>query len=578
MDGPSPATPTRRVRGRSRSSSLESQRSSRRSGGSKLRIEGDIGKDYFQLLHLSKSHQIPEKSIVDKGHRRLKEKLQANISSQIDPYVKHIIKSQIRDLDNARRFFTQPDAEGAFQDWYYQKFVHKTPDRPYDFSEYESRELFKETGQKRRHRNRRPTSRNTISKQELFKRLKNSPRNPKQNNDSDISVAEIVTSRHTFSHGVSFDESSNEEEEPKLSKDKITTKEGDSDTERPITTIPQWVDAQMDKNRERRVKATKAAMIKGPGVFPKDEVENLEETLESLRKIPWKYYANTKYGEVEAEESYRQQRKRKGETNKEFVQRLVLMANPYLKQKHPEYVKEWNGDEEDVEVEGYDIPNIPLDGATPSKLASREISLEDELGVDFTKGQVPTDFPTTPQYWWKPMQRSWLWRFFFGKDERMYDARPENMNLPKRYRFRGETFKIDNNFEHVHVCTRGETLFEHLYFSNKHFIWPDHLPKPPGLSARDRWLLKIEERQALLEKENQIKAAAQARQRPTKAEEQQAHNHKVKQPVEREPTSSRQEFVGGQSELMDNDSTQNLEPGVAENLEDITGQEEPETW
>ncbi|KAK6522613.1 hypothetical protein TWF281_002050 [Arthrobotrys megalospora] len=102
-----------------------------------------------------------------------------------------------------------------------------------------------------------------------------------------------------------------------------------------------------------------------------------------------------------------------------------------------------------------------------------------------------------PNKWWLKCQRSWLWKFFFGEDERLLDGREIAAIVPKRYRFKPSVYRLNDNLELEHVCSPGESYFEHLYFSDETFIWPESLPKPPGRSARDRWIMKIQEIDAL---------------------------------------------------------------------------------
>ncbi|KAK6344942.1 hypothetical protein TWF718_006892 [Orbilia javanica] len=107
---------------------------------------------------------------------------------------------------------------------------------------------------------------------------------------------------------------------------------------------------------------------------------------------------------------------------------------------------------------------------------------------------------TEPNTWWSPYQRSWFSKLLFGEHESLLDGR-EIGAAPKRYRFKPSIYKLNDNMELEHVCSPGETYFEHLYFSDETFIWPKDLPKPPGRSARDRWIMKLQETDALREQD-----------------------------------------------------------------------------
>ncbi|KAK6338914.1 hypothetical protein TWF696_009715 [Orbilia brochopaga] len=98
----------------------------------------------------------------------------------------------------------------------------------------------------------------------------------------------------------------------------------------------------------------------------------------------------------------------------------------------------------------------------------------------------------------KPIKRHWLWELIFGKDEREY-ARPELRHLPIQHRWRTPNWKLNDDYELEHVCVPGESYFEHLFYSEKHFVWPEYLPRPQGLSARDRYLQRLEEKEAVAE-------------------------------------------------------------------------------
>ncbi|KAF3939889.1 hypothetical protein ABW19_dt0210106 [Dactylella cylindrospora] len=91
-------------------------------------------------------------------------------------------------------------------------------------------------------------------------------------------------------------------------------------------------------------------------------------------------------------------------------------------------------------------------------------------------------------------KRSWFWEFVLGPDEREFTKK--NPELPKRYRFEPGEYKIGPDGEMIHVCRRGESFFEHMYFSCPTFKWPEHIPKPPGESAYDRHIREVRREQA----------------------------------------------------------------------------------
>ncbi|RVD86820.1 uncharacterized protein DFL_005077 [Arthrobotrys flagrans] len=122
---------------------------------------------------------------------------------------------------------------------------------------------------------------------------------------------------------------------------------------------------------------------------------------------------------------------------------------------------------------------------------------EEEETRELTKEELRARVKETePSTWWRGYQRFWLSKLLFGEHESLVDGR-EIATAPKRYRFKPSVYRLNDNLELKHVCSPGESYFEHLYFSNDTFIWPESLPKPPGRSARDRWIMELQETDAL---------------------------------------------------------------------------------
>ncbi|KAF3907655.1 hypothetical protein AA313_de0206074 [Arthrobotrys entomopaga] len=265
------------------------------------------------------------------------------------------------------------------------------------------------------------------------------------------------------------------------------------------TNISDWLDDRLDRVTKRRADAMVKAIRAGKKIAEAD-FSNVEDDPEDLLKdmpnIPW--HIESRSAPEERAATVRQlYQRRSGESDEEYLTRLRQPLNPRLLLKSQKNRREeQNDDEMGFDHEGLPPPPPPRQGPMHDPSLEYETTIEEQFGHEVGENTLPV-----PQeddgVWMRPMMRSWLWRLFFWRDERTFYPKRENMTVPKRYRFVRETFRTDENFERVHVCSPGESYFEHLYYSDKFFIWPDSLPlKPPGRSARDRWLRKLEVQQA----------------------------------------------------------------------------------
>lgn len=156
-------------------------------------------------------------------------------------------------------------------------------------------------------------------------------------------------------------------------------------------------------------------------------------------------------------------------------------AVAYLKQKRRRRM-----DEEAAAAVGV------LEIEAAKKIMPRERGEDDESSDsdtvtpgDFTVDHTVDDYyPFNPRY-----AVSWLWSLFFGPDERNY---VDDASVRKRDRFQHEITVEDLSKDGAkHHCRYGESYFEHIYYTDEHFVWPPNLPRPPGISARERYLAEF---------------------------------------------------------------------------------------
>ncbi|KAK6539475.1 hypothetical protein TWF694_009698 [Orbilia ellipsospora] len=270
-------------------------------------------------------------------------------------------------------------------------------------------------------------------------------------------------------------------------------RDDESDDEVKYTDINDWLNDRLDRVTKRRADAMVKAIRAGKKIAEAD-LSNVEDDPKSLLRdmpnIPW-YFESRTAPDERARMFEQMYQRRPEESDEDYLSRIKQPLNPRLllrSQKNKE-------DEQNDDEMGFDHEGLPP--PPPRQYPTHRPSLENEMSIEEQFGHTAGDntIPSAQEndgVWMRPMMRSWLWRLFFWRDERTFYPSRENMTVPKRYRFVKEVFRIDNNFERVHVCSPGESYFEHLYYSDKFFVWPDSLPvKPPGRSARDRWIRKL---------------------------------------------------------------------------------------
>ncbi|TGJ74693.1 hypothetical protein EYR41_001666 [Orbilia oligospora] len=301
-------------------------------------------------------------------------------------------------------------------------------------------------------------------------------------------------------------------------------------------------DRQMDKDLRRRLNAWNA--LREPGNLTKQQLlRRMEEgernanrqidlnaeveAVDKAPRVPWQEIARQRA--LEAQTSYReQQRILFGARNKSDVadrlNRLELETPGWMKSAGysfwvpgivgPEYVgAKLLDDETNIDWKALNIEWPPPPTAEQiawserwlqgidERIQSGELGSEDEEEEGEEEKLTSEDLQarakeTEPNTWWKRYQRSWVLKLLFGEHESLVDGRDIAV-APKQYRFKPSVYKLNDNLELEHVCSPGESYFEHLYFSNETFIWPESLPKPPGMSARDRWIMRLQETDAL---------------------------------------------------------------------------------
>ncbi|KAF3214679.1 hypothetical protein TWF191_009671 [Orbilia oligospora] len=301
-------------------------------------------------------------------------------------------------------------------------------------------------------------------------------------------------------------------------------------------------DSQMDKDLRRRLNVWKA--LREPGNLTTEQLLrrikegernanrqidlNAEaEAIDNAPRVPWQEIARQRA--LEAQTSYReQQRILFGARNKSDVADrlncLELETPGWMKSAGysfwvpgivgPEYVgAKLLDDETNIDWKALNIEWPPPPTAEQiawserwlqdidERIQSGELGSGDEEGEGEERKLTNEDLQarakeTEPNTWWKRYQRSWVSKLLFGEHESLVDGRDIAV-VPKQYRFKPSVYKLNDNLELEHVCSPGESYFEHLYFSSETFIWPESLPKPPGMSARDRWIMKLQETDAL---------------------------------------------------------------------------------
>ncbi|KAK6520261.1 hypothetical protein TWF506_000539 [Arthrobotrys conoides] len=304
-------------------------------------------------------------------------------------------------------------------------------------------------------------------------------------------------------------------------------------------------DRQMDNNLRRRL-STWRALINQGNLTNQQLLRRMEEEEEANHqrdldaeveavgnapRVPWQETARRRA--LEAQKSYREQRRALFETKNKTdladqLLRLDLETPGWVKSADysywapgivaPEFAEaKLLDDETNINWRALDVewPASPTaeqitrsnqrlrDIEDRSDAARRNGELIDEGDPPEGEKREMTDEElrvrvkeTEPNTWWKSYQRSWFSRLLFGEHERLVDGR-EIALVPKKHRFKPSVYKLNDNMELEHVCSPGESYYEHLYFSNDTFIWPESLPKPPGRSARDRWIMKLQETDAL---------------------------------------------------------------------------------
>ncbi|EPS41716.1 hypothetical protein H072_4400 [Dactylellina haptotyla CBS 200.50] len=491
-------------------------------------IIGDPNKNYHGILGIPHRNHRPEKDEARRNftHRSRRTMKLMNKALVVDPneYTKRV--TELTDMEEAHTFFQEAN-EMEYALWY-NEYVKRERAKG---NLFEVEGDFETTsGESSENGKRRPTSARSSEDDLPKRRLYGSFRTPPEV-DPETAIEglfigfEDSLSSLDFSATGSLDsngeemvplsrETSNRPKIPKTPKTPKTPKAAKAfqkpkPTPKPVdpsleddheyTSIIEWIDSRRTKDTARRAQALVAGEIPD-----KSPIIDTAEFLASMPQIPW-YYEARGAREDRVEAARKAQERVKGSTDEEYLLRLAIIQNPILRgSTNMNIVDPTQNDDEigDVDPE-YEDSSPPPQAVQDPHLVPRETTLEEELGLQVgVNDQAPPVEKHQLTQWWTPMLRSWLWRFFFWTDERMFDPSPVNMTLPKRYRFKEGKTRIDHNFEHVHVCTPGESFFEHLYYSNEHFIWPDSLPtKPPGPSARYKWLRKLNARK-LKEKEN----------------------------------------------------------------------------
>ncbi|KAK6340377.1 hypothetical protein TWF730_002137 [Orbilia blumenaviensis] len=316
---------------------------------------------------------------------------------------------------------------------------------------------------------------------------------------------------------------------------------------RPTNTVSEWVDEQTNKDLKRRL-GTWKTLVKSGKLTSQQIIRRMEEeerkfsqeanldtqfqALNKVPRVPWQEIARQRA--LKAHESYRElhqmlsegvgrEVKMEAQLRKLNLETPVWLKSsadisywaPGIMNSEDRYIQaeldelEGNVNWEEV-VPGAKWPKPP----TSAEIAENDKRL-DEIEASFmtTSGAAEVNGKevemseedqlrllvkeTEPNLWWLGCQRSWLWKLFFGKDERLIDGREIAATVPKRFRFKPSVYRYNDNLKLEHVCTPGESYFEHLYFSDEGFIWPESLPKPPGRSARDRLIMELQENDAL---------------------------------------------------------------------------------
>ncbi|KAK6496655.1 hypothetical protein TWF481_001645 [Arthrobotrys musiformis] len=299
---------------------------------------------------------------------------------------------------------------------------------------------------------------------------------------------------------------------------------------------------QMKKDLQRRLETWKALIAKkdltnkqilqhmkeeeqtaSRGVL---DLDTQIEALNNIARAPWQDTALQRV--LEAQESYSEQLERLHSGRADQLGGLDLETPGWLKNAdyiywapgimHPEHTEAALLEDEDnipweKMVPGFDWgPQPTAAQIASSKKRLKEMNAryeaarakgeiaddeEKEGAREFTEEELKAQVKATePVAWWMGCRRSWFWKLLLGEDERLVDGREIAMT-PKRYRFRPSVYRYNDNLELEHVCSPGETSLEHHYFSDDTFFWPEDIPKPPGRSARDRWIMKLQEVDAL---------------------------------------------------------------------------------
>ncbi|KAJ6264449.1 hypothetical protein Dda_0595 [Drechslerella dactyloides] len=525
-------------------------------------LEGDPTKDYFRILGLTEGPQAPEAGIVRDQADKLKRSIRKRRKNTESFEIIRELEEQLADLREARRFFLQTDPDGAlfgiwWQLWGPRAAAFNLLKEPWT-NEEPNADGIERTGKK-----------SAKGKEPMIPRPSNDgKKRPRRTRGAKTYVLEFPQRRQQSD--IADDEV-----------EKVGSVDFDvasADTLRHVIhpiSIRAWADDRISIDRDRRLEHLKLGK-QAPAWFVAENnsearIAAIRELQKSIPDIPWKHYA------------MRQECDRLVEATREKNKRRETLDShcpptppprPYNTGKSGIEIPEgviWGEDLDAVIEKKKNDPSARIGLEYMEPRANKPKEYLERKAAEFKSGQyngVRTDpdiLSPEENRKIKPIKRHWVWELIFGKDEREY-AHPEVRHLPVQHRWKAPNWRLNNKYELEHKCVPGESYLEHLFYSDKHFIWPMELPRPTGPSARDSFLRKLkqkddlaESRKTKLENEDRKKKAAEVLADEEKVERrlpdwgfEKVRVHRRGSSLEREPLSinlpGRQE---GQFEILD---------------------------